>query len=166
MAKRDWCRRLPTPRSRAPSSSGSSAWPRPSALRPASVRRSPDAYTIEKELGGGSMGVVFTAFDPALARRVAVKLIRSPLLSADFRARFMLEARAMARVSHPNVVTIHALGEHEGNPFMVMELVEGETLEFWMYRHGPQPDLDQALRILNDVWLGRDRNSRCRNAAP
>jgi len=113
-----------------------------------------DAYEIEAELGGGAMGVVFQAFDRALERRVAIKLIRSTLQSPDFRARFMLEARAMALVSHPNVVTIHALGEHEGNPFMVMELVEGQTLENWLLEQSPLPDLDLALRILNEVCLG------------
>ena len=113
-----------------------------------------EAYSIESELGGGAMGVVFQAFDRALERRVAIKLIRSTLQSADFRARFMLEARAMALVSHPNVVTIHALGEHEGNPYMVMELVEGQTLENWLFQQSPLPDLDLALRILNEVCLG------------
>jgi len=113
-----------------------------------------DAYEIEAELGGGAMGVVFQAFDRALERRVAIKLIRSTLQSSDFRARFMLEARAMALVSHPNVVTIHALGEHENNPFMVMELVEGQTLENWLLEQSPLPDLDLSMRILNEVCLG------------
>jgi eukaryotic-like serine/threonine-protein kinase len=113
-----------------------------------------DVYGIEGELGGGAMGVVLAAFDRVLQRRVAIKLIRSGLRAQDFRARFMLEARAMALVSHPNVVTIHAFGEHEGNPFMVMELVDGMTLDRWLAEQLPYPDLDVALRILNQVCLG------------
>lgn len=113
-----------------------------------------DVYIIEGELGGGAMGVVLAATDRVLGRKVAVKLIRSNLRADDFRERFMLEARAMALVSHPNVVTIHAFGEHEGSPFMVMELVEGQTLDGWLEEQRPHPDIDQALRILNQVCLG------------
>src|SRR5688572_15467495 len=62
-----------------------------------------DVYCIQEKLGGGSMGQVFSAFDEVLERKVAIKLIRSNLNAVDFRKRFMLEARAMALVSHPNV---------------------------------------------------------------
>jgi serine/threonine-protein kinase len=111
-------------------------------------------YRIEGELGGGAMGVVLSAFDRVLQRKVAIKLIRSSLQASDFRERFMLEARAMALVSHPNVVTIHAFGEHEGNPFMVMELVEGEPLDRWLDAEQPYPDIDVALRILDQICQG------------
>ncbi|RYZ03986.1 MAG: response regulator [Myxococcales bacterium] len=113
-----------------------------------------EVYEVTGELGGGAMGVVLSAVDRVLERRVAIKLIRSTLNAEDFRTRFMLEARAMALVSHPNVVTIHAFGEHHGNPYMVMELVEGQTLDKWLTENGPRPDLDVALRILNQVCLG------------
>jgi eukaryotic-like serine/threonine-protein kinase len=111
-------------------------------------------YRIQEKLGGGSMGQVFSAFDDALERKVAIKLIRGNLQSAGFRKRFMLEARAMALVSHPNVLTIHALGEHESNPFIVMELVEGQTLDRWLALNGPSMDLDQTLGIINQICLG------------
>jgi len=113
-----------------------------------------DVYRLEGHLGDGAMGVVFSAVDEVLQRKVAIKLIRSTLQAADFRKRFMLEARAMALVSHPNVLTIHAFGEHESNPFIVMELVEGQTLDRWLARQGTLPDLDVALRIMNQVCLG------------
>lgn len=113
-----------------------------------------DVYRVESQLGSGAMGIVVCAFDRVLERKVAIKLIRSTLQSPDFRSRFMLEARAMALVSHPNVVTIHALGEHQGSPFMVMELVEGQTLDRWVDAALPFPDVDAALRILNQVCLG------------
>ena len=111
-------------------------------------------YRIESRLGGGAMGQVFSAFDDTLERRVAIKLIRANLQVVDFRKRFMLEARAMALVTHPNVLTIHAFGEHESSPFIVMELVEGQTLERWLALHGARLDLDVALEILNQICLG------------
>jgi serine/threonine protein kinase len=113
-----------------------------------------DTYRIESELGGGSMGVVFCALDRALQRKVAIKLIRASSRPEDFRRRFLLEARAMALISHPNVLTIYAFGEHEGSPFIVMELVHGETLEVWLEGQGTTPDVDAVLRILNQVCLG------------
>jgi serine/threonine protein kinase len=113
-----------------------------------------DTYRVERELGGGAMGVVLEAWDKALERRVAIKLIRGNLRAEDFRARFMIEARAMAMVSHPNVVTVHAFGEHQGNPYLVMELVNGLTLDQWLTAAAPKPDVDVALRILNQVCLG------------
>ncbi len=105
-------------------------------------------YQIIGQLGGGGMGVVLAALDRQLGRKVAIKLIHAELRSVEFRARFTSEARAMARVSHPNVVTIHAFGEHEDAPFMVMELVEGETLEAWLAKQPDEPDVDEVLRIL------------------
>ena len=111
-------------------------------------------YRIESALGGGAMGLVYSAVDEVLERKVAVKLIRSNLHPASFRKRFMLEARAMALVSHPNVLTIHALGEHEQNPFIVMELVEGQTLDDWIALRRFHPNLDVSLEILNQVGLG------------
>lgn len=113
-----------------------------------------DVYCIQEKLGGGSMGQVFSAFDEVLERKVAIKLIRSNLNAIDFRKRFMLEARAMALVSHPNVLTIHALGEHESSPFIVMELVEGQTLDRWVALHGACLDLDAALGILDQICQG------------
>ncbi len=113
-----------------------------------------DIYCIERELGGGAMGIVLSAIDRTLARRVAIKLIRGNLLTTAFRSRFMSEARAMALVSHPNVLTIYAFGEHHGQPFMVMELVEGQTLDTWLLAQEEYPDLDLSLRILNQVCLG------------
>jgi serine/threonine protein kinase len=111
-------------------------------------------YQIQKKLGGGAMGQVFAAFDDALERKVAVKLIRSNLEAVGFRRRFMSEARAMALVSHPNVLTIHALGEHESSPFIVMELVEGQTLDRWLSENAAKMTLDQALTIIDQICLG------------
>lgn len=73
------------------------------------------------------MGVVYAAHDDALQRDVAIKLLR-PDVGGRSPAALLREARAAARVAHPNVCTIHEVGEHEGTPFLVMELLDGETV--------------------------------------
>jgi serine/threonine-protein kinase len=111
-------------------------------------------YQVISEIGRGAMGVVLSAFDQKLERPVAIKLIRSELLEPGFRQRFMQEARVMAQINHPNVVCIHAFGEHRSMPYFVMELVEGTNLEQWMQRAEGPADIDMALRILEDVCHG------------
>lgn len=111
-------------------------------------------YRVLGELGRGAMGVVLAALDLRLERKVAIKLIRAELLEPGFCERFKQEARAMARVNHPNVLCIHAFGEHEAVPYFVMELVEGKTLEEWVDGAGAEADLDLKLRILNDLCRG------------
>lgn len=111
------------------------------------------AYRIAGKLGEGSMGVVLLAHDEQLDRPVALKVTRRSLIDADFLSRFHDEALAMARVSHPNVVQIHALGEHESVPYFVMEYVEGSTLETWR-PDGKPADIGVALRILEQTCQG------------
>jgi serine/threonine protein kinase len=77
------------------------------------------------------MGVVYEAEDPHLHRRVAIKIVRPDQLDHDARARLLREARALARISHPNVVAVHDVGEHDGQVFVATELVEGETMSTW-----------------------------------
>jgi serine/threonine protein kinase len=110
-------------------------------------------YRVERELGRGGMGVVFLAVDLALERRVALKVIHPSLLTRGFRERFQREARTMAQVSAPEVLTIHAFGEQQGVPYFAMEYVEGVTLEEWLFEN-PKPDIDEALAILDDVCKG------------
>lgn len=121
----------------------------PASITPGSIIGG--CYRLIGELGRGAMGVVLLALDERLQRRVAIKLIRSDVVEPGFYARFMLEARAMAQVNHPNVLCIYAYGEHEGTPYFVTELVEGVTLEAWLAARESTPDLDSALRILDDV---------------
>ncbi len=86
-------------------------------------------YELLKPLGAGGMGEVFRARDQDLGRDVAVKFLPARFASdADRLARFAFEARTASSLNHPNIVTIHEIGEAEGLPFIVMELVEGETL--------------------------------------
>ncbi len=83
------------------------------------------------------MGVVVEAVDPDLGRRVAIKRILGVSADASFQARFAREAEALAAVRHPNVVAIHERGHHEGDPFIVMDMLEGEPLDARLDRAGP-----------------------------
>jgi tetratricopeptide (TPR) repeat protein/predicted Ser/Thr protein kinase len=90
-------------------------------------------FVVLRKLGEGGMGVVVAAFDEALDRKLAIKL-RHGLLGGDdelVRARMLREAQAMARLSHPNVVQIYEVGEHEGQLYVAMEFVRGQTLREW-----------------------------------
>ena len=100
------------------------------------------------------MGVVLLAEDESLDRRVAIKFVHSTLHRHDFIERFTAEARALARVSHPNVLQIYAFGEHDGAPYFATEFVEGQTLEQWLVRSGTHPDIEVALDILDGVCDG------------
>ncbi len=88
-----------------------------------------DRYVVDGELGRGGMGVVLLAHDPQLARTVALKIVRPGTSDESARAGLLREARAMARLSHPNVVAIHDVGElDDGRVFLAMEHVRGTTL--------------------------------------
>src|SRR5215472_10310313 len=86
------------------------------------------------------MGMIYLAHDPAIDRKVAIKLIRADLLSgderADYLARFQHEARAAGRCAHPNIVAVYDFSVHEGNPFLAMEYVEGSNLSQVLARSG------------------------------
>jgi serine/threonine protein kinase len=112
------------------------------------------SYRVVGPLGTGSMGTVLLAHDETLDRHVAVKFTHTHQLSVTFRERFVTEARAMARVSHPNVVQIHAFGEHEAAPYFVMEYVRGLTLEEWLAQNDRPPKVDLGLRILDELCHG------------
>jgi serine/threonine-protein kinase len=114
-----------------------------------------DTYRIVRPLGAGGMGVVALAHDEPLDRDVAIKFVRPELFQhKNLRELFSTEARAMARVTHPNVLAVHSFGEHDGTPFFVMEYVDGPTAEQWLERTDGPPDLDEALRILEQACRG------------
>ena len=81
-------------------------------------------YQILERLGEGGMGAVYKAHDPTLQRTVAIKVLAKQ--DADASARLLQEARAASALNHPHICTIHEVGEHEGQAFIVMEHVEGK----------------------------------------
>jgi non-specific serine/threonine protein kinase len=85
-------------------------------------------YRLESELGQGGMGVVYRAHDTLLDRPVAIKMLTRPGLGSESRARLLREARAVASLNHPNIVSVYDAGQTEGVSFIIMELVEGGTL--------------------------------------
>src|SRR6476659_4106790 len=86
-------------------------------------------YEIVAKIGEGGMGEVYRARDPRLGRNVAIKILPAAFSTDSDRLwRFEREARAVASLNHPNICTIHDIGEHEGHRYLVMELLEGETL--------------------------------------
>ena len=95
-------------------------------------------YEVLDLLGAGGMGEVYRARDPRLGREVAIKVLSRDVTSdADRLARFEREARAVAALNHPNILTVHDVGTHEGVPYVVTELLSGETLRELLRRRTP-----------------------------
>jgi serine/threonine protein kinase len=88
-------------------------------------------YKLQREIGRGGMGVVHAAFDPDLERKVALKVLKGDV-DDQARQRLLREARAMARLTHPNVVTVHEVGSVGGRDYIAMELIDGVTLDEWL----------------------------------
>jgi serine/threonine-protein kinase len=86
-------------------------------------------YQILDRLGGGGMGHVYRAWDARLHREVALKLLHNEYGMPGMRERFLLEARAASALNHPNICTVFDIGEQDGDPYLVMELLEGESLK-------------------------------------
>ena len=103
-------------------------------------------FAVLRRLGAGGMGVVYLGYDAELDRKVALKLLRlrSPDVRAHATARLGREARALARVDHPNVIAVHEVGTHEDDVFLAMDLVEGVTLAC----RSEQPQLGRPRRTL------------------
>jgi serine/threonine-protein kinase len=110
-----------------------------------------DAYSIEGEIGRGGMGVVYRARDERLKRLVAIKVLPPELAyRADIRSRFMREAETAARISHPNVVPIHSVGEADDLVYFVMGYVDGESLALRLKRRG-RLSIEESRRICRET---------------
>lgn len=111
-------------------------------------------WRVEGLVGRGGMGTVYAARDLALDRRVAIKLLRESLThDAEGVARFEIEARAAARMSHPNVVPVYEVGRYGSQPFMVMKFLKGENLDALLARDGPL-SASRTLHLLRQVCDG------------
>jgi serine/threonine protein kinase/tetratricopeptide (TPR) repeat protein len=106
-------------------------------------------YEILGHLGGGGMGFVYRAWDARLHREVAIKLLHSEYTMPGMRERFLREARAASALNHPNICTIFDIGEQNGEPYLVMELLEGQTLKDLIDYRTVQ--VDELLSIAREV---------------
>jgi eukaryotic-like serine/threonine-protein kinase len=111
-------------------------------------------YQILEKVGQGGMGVVYRAHDSLLEREVALKIISASIEgNAELRERFYREARAAGQLSHRNIITIHDLGEHDGQPYLAMEFLNGEDLQRRLSRPEPM-SLARKLEIAADICDG------------
>jgi serine/threonine-protein kinase len=112
-------------------------------------------YEVRAELGRGGFGRVLRCYDPVLDRDVAVKVLHPEAAGSSLDAEGLLrEARAAARLQHPNIVPVHEVGNHEGACFIVMELIDGETLERAASREAVSPR--RAAEIVRDLARAAD----------
>jgi len=118
-------------------------------------------FTVLKRLGAGGMGVVYAAFDTELDRKVAIKLLRGVDDSGSHIQRLKREAQALAKLSHPNVVQVHDIGEFRQQVFVAMEFVEGETLRDWT----PGGEGSKAVAEILEVFRAAGRGLAAAHAA-
>ena len=110
-------------------------------------------YQLVRVIGEGGMGRVYEAIDPVIGRRVAIKTISLNVVTdAETRSRFFREAQAAGRLSHPNLITIHDIGDAEGTPYIVMEFLEGMDLNHKIRQE--RLSYDAKLQIMIDVCEG------------
>jgi tetratricopeptide (TPR) repeat protein/tRNA A-37 threonylcarbamoyl transferase component Bud32 len=129
------------------------------APRALTTERKPRAragrFTLLDQLGSGAMGVVHAAYDAMLDRRIAIKFIQPHrAMSVDDRERLLREARAMARVSHPNVVHVYDASHQDGDMFVAMEFVEGSTLRRWLDDRSDRDDWRATVAMFRGIAAG------------
>jgi TolB-like protein len=125
-------------------------------------------YEIQSPLGAGGMGEVYRARDTRLDRDVALKVIHSHFAAdADRLSRFTQEAKAAARLDHPNILVVHDVGSHEGNPYIVSELLEGESLrEMLGTPLPPKKAVGYALEIARGLSAAHEKGIIHRDLKP
>ncbi|NVB43327.1 serine/threonine protein kinase [Pseudenhygromyxa sp. WMMC2535] len=122
-------------------------------------RKRVDRFSLERELGAGGMGTVWSAFDERLDRRVALKFMRAEGSGAEDEQRMVDEAKSLAKLSHPNVIPVYDVGRSEGRVWIAMELVPGRTLRRWVAEEQPPR---QAILA---AWLDAGRGLAAVHAA-
>ncbi|MEM9460900.1 MAG: tetratricopeptide repeat protein [Myxococcota bacterium] len=135
--------------------------PAPAALR---IGR----FLMLESIGHGGMGMVYAAYDERLDRKVAVKvLLDDELPSEQDRVRFQREAQALARLSHPHVVTVHEVGESDGRLFLAMEYVHGQSLAVWLRTTPGWPKvLDAFVQAGRGLWAAHEAGLIHRDLKP
>jgi serine/threonine protein kinase len=114
-------------------------------------------YRVLGNLGKGAMGLVYMAYDPVLDRKVAIKQMTAEIAdNEELRQRFYVEARAAARLNHPNIITIHELHEVSGEIFMIMELLEGKSIAALVQAKPVPLSLEATLDVMGQVCDGLD----------
>ena len=120
------------------------------------TQRTLGRYEVKSELGRGGMAVVYHAYDPAMQRDVAIKVLpREFLHESTFRERFTREGRTIASLEHPAIVPVYDYGEHRGQPFLVMRYMAGGSLAARL-KGGPLA-LDEAVRLFERIGGALDR---------
>jgi tetratricopeptide (TPR) repeat protein len=109
-------------------------------------------YRLDRVIGSGGMGVVWEAWDPALERRLAIKLLRPEITDDAGRARLLREARALAKLQHPNVVAVHDVGEVDGDVFIATELVDGEPMGRWQLGQSSADVIAAYAQAARGLW--------------
>src|SRR4249920_866079 len=126
-------------------------------------------YQVISPVGAGGMGEVYRARDPRLGRDVAIKVLPAAFSAdADRLRRFDQEARAAAALNHPNILAVYDIGTHDGSPYIVSELLVGETLGAALYR-GPLPwprTAEIALQLLAGLGAAHARGIVHRDLKP
>jgi uncharacterized RDD family membrane protein YckC len=129
-----------------------------------------DHFEIRAQLGQGGMGTVYLAHDLSLDRPVAIKVLRRELASSpDLVGRLVLEARAQARLQHPNVVNVYYIGRFEGAPYLAMEYVRGQTLADRLEQNGPllwEEALEYIIQTTRALLEARHRGIVHRDVKP
>jgi eukaryotic-like serine/threonine-protein kinase len=130
-------------------------------------------YRVRRELGRGAMGMVYQAEDPDIGRTVAIKLVRADLLQGrdrdEFLVRFRHEARAAGRCTHPNIVALYDLAQHEGNPFLAMEYVNGIDLAQALRKRGrftPEEAVATVTQVLDALGAAHAAGTVHRDVKP
>src|SRR5262245_33625155 len=135
--------------------------------RSAGTRMGP--YTLLSVLGAGGMGEVYRARDPRLDRQVAIKVLPAAFSAdADRLHRFEQEACAAGKLNHPNILVVHDTGSHEGSPYIVSELLEGETLRERLIEAAlaPRKTVDYALQLARGLAAAHEKGIVHRDLKP
>ena len=126
-------------------------------------------YDVLDVIGRGGMGVIYKAVDPGIGRVVAIKMMTAFLENSELLQRFYREAQSAGKLQHPNIVTIYDLGAQDGNPYLVMEFLEGESLEKTIRTQRAislEEKLDIVVQVCEGVGYAHQRHVVHRNIKP